>query len=124
MNLAQQLYEGVEIKGEGTIGLITYLRTDSVRVSEEAANTAAAYIESNYGKEYVEPSNSDQKKAKRIQDAHEAIRPTDITLLPIAIKDQLPRDLFRLYQLIWLPYRLSSNVHARHWHKPQAQTPS
>ena len=114
MNLAQQLYEGVEIKGEGTIGLITYLRTDSVRVSEEAANTAAAYIESNYGKEYVEPSNSDQKKAKRIQDAHEAIRPTDITLLPIAIKDQLPRDLFRLYQLIWQRFTASQMSAAKY----------
>ncbi len=114
MNLAQQLYEGVEIKGEGTIGLITYLRTDSVRVSEEAANTAAAYIESNYGKEYVDPSNADQKKTKRIQDAHEAIRPTDITLLPIAIKDQLPRDLFRLYQLIWQRFTASQMSAAKY----------
>ncbi|MBO4748700.1 MAG: type I DNA topoisomerase [Lachnospiraceae bacterium] len=114
MNLAQQLYEGVEIKGEGTIGLITYLRTDSVRVSEEAAKNAAEFIEKNYGKEYLETTNTEQKSTKRIQDAHEAIRPTDITLLPIAIKDQLPRDLFRLYQLIWQRFAASQMASAKY----------
>ncbi|MBE5864455.1 MAG: type I DNA topoisomerase [Lachnospiraceae bacterium] len=114
MNLAQQLYEGVEIKGEGTIGLITYLRTDSVRVSEEAAQNAAAYIEKHYGKEYLAQKAADSKKAQRIQDAHEAIRPTDIERLPIAVKDQLPRDLFRLYQLIWQRFAASQMAPAKY----------
>ena len=114
MNLAQQLYEGVEIKGEGTIGLITYLRTDSVRVSEEAAENAREYIEKHYGKEYLAQKASENKKAQRIQDAHEAIRPTDITLLPIAIKDQLPRDLCRLYQLIWQRFAASQMAPAKY----------
>ncbi len=114
MNLAQQLYEGVEIKGEGTIGLITYLRTDSVRVSEEAAQNAAAYVEKHYGKEYLAQKTADPKKAQRIQDAHEAIRPTDIERLPIAVKDQLPRDLFRLYQLIWQRFAASQMAPAKY----------
>lgn len=102
MRLAQQLYEGVEIKGRGTIGLITYLRTDSVRISEEADKNAREYIAQNYGEHYVLQSES--KKAgsgTKVQDAHEAIRPTDMTLPPVKIKEQLSRDQFRLYQLIW-----------------------
>ncbi len=114
MNLAQQLYEGVEIKGAGTIGLITYLRTDSVRVSEEAAANAHEFIEKNYGKEYLAQLTAEKKKNQRIQDAHEAIRPTDITRLPIEIKDQLPRDLFRLYQLIWQRFTASQMSPAKY----------
>ena len=101
MRLAQQLYEGVDIKGEGTVGLITYLRTDSTRVSEEAENMAAAFIDANYGEAYKAGVSEDKKKTQKIQDAHEAIRPTDLNRIPVAIKEQLPRDLFRLYQLIW-----------------------
>ena len=101
MRLAQQLYEGVEIKGEGTVGLITYLRTDSTRVSEEAENMAQEYITSKYGEEYAQTLVREKKTTTKIQDAHEAIRPTDLKREPIALKDQLPRDLYRLYQLIW-----------------------
>lgn len=102
MRLAQQLYEGVDIKGKGTIGLITYLRTDSIRISEEADALAKAYISGNYGDDYVAASESEGKRAsKKIQDAHEAIRPTDVDLSPVKIKEQLSRDQFRLYQLIW-----------------------
>ena len=102
MRLAQQLYEGVEIKGQGMVALITYLRTDSTRISDEALAQARSYITGTYGMGYVgNVSNSDNKNGKKIQDAHEAIRPTDINRIPISLKDLLPRDLFRLYQLIW-----------------------
>ena len=101
MRLAQQLYEGIEIQGKGTIALITYLRTDSTRVSEEAESAAAAYIGEHYGKQYVAPHQAAKKSGARIQDAHEAIRPVDITLTPVMVKESLGRDLFRLYQLIW-----------------------
>ena len=101
MRLAQQLYEGVDIKGEGTVGLITYLRTDSTRVSEEAEVMARDFIEKHYGEAYQAEIAADKKDGKKIQDAHEAIRPTDPERIPVAIKDELPRDLFRLYQLIW-----------------------
>ena len=106
MRLAQQLYEGVEIKGEGTIGLITYLRTDSTRVSEEAERMAKEYIEKTYGAEYA-GEGTDRKAGQKIQDAHEAIRPTRISLTPQEVKTQLPRDLFRLYQLIWKRFTAS-----------------
>lgn len=101
MRIAQQLYEGVDIKGRGTIGLITYLRTDSTRISEEAVNAADKYIAENFGTEYIGDSNGRMKTDKKIQDAHEAIRPTDVTLSPVMVKDQLTRDQFRLYQLIY-----------------------
>ena len=101
MRLAQQLYEGVDIKGEGTVGLITYLRTDSTRVSEEAETQAAEFIDVHYGEKYKTAAATEKKNSQKIQDAHEAIRPTDLNRMPIAIKEQLPRDLFRLYQLIW-----------------------
>ncbi len=101
MRLAQQLYEGVDIKGEGTIGLITYLRTDSTRVSEEAENMARDFILSQYGEQYSAEMGENKKSGQKIQDAHEAIRPTNPARIPLAIKDELPRDLFRLYQLIW-----------------------
>lgn len=101
MRLAQQLYEGIDIKGNGTVGVITYLRTDSVRISEEAESAAKDYIVSNYGKSYAATVTSEKKGTQKIQDAHEAIRPTDITRTPAALKDSLSRDQFRLYQLIW-----------------------
>ena len=101
MRIAQQLYEGVDIKGSGTVGLITYLRTDSTRISEEADATVREYIREGFGEEYV--SDGDVKKSsdkKIIQDAHEAIRPTDVTRTPAAVKEFLSRDQFRLYQLV------------------------
>lgn len=107
MRLAQQLYEGVDVKGHGTIGLITYLRTDSTRIAEEADVAARRYIGSAYGENYVLQSEQAKKSAAKIQDAHEAIRPTDITLTPTKIKDSLQRDLFRLYQLIWKRFAAS-----------------
>ena len=104
MRLAQQLYEGVDIKGNGTVGVITYLRTDSVRISDEADAAARAYVGKAYGEEYVAETTSEQKQkndGKNIQDAHEAIRPSDVTRVPAEIKESLTRDQFRLYQLIW-----------------------
>ncbi|HAF26035.1 MAG TPA: type I DNA topoisomerase [Lachnospiraceae bacterium] len=107
MRLAQQLYEGVEIKGQGTVGLISYLRTDSTRVSDEAANSAAAYIKENFGEKYISATENVKKDNKKIQDAHEAIRPTDINLTPASVKNDLSRDLLRLYQLIWKRFAAS-----------------
>lgn len=101
MRLAQQLYEGIDIKGSGTVGIITYLRTDSTRVSEEAEILAKEYIEGKYGAEYAAESLTEKKKNQKIQDAHEAIRPTDIVRTPYELKESLSRDQFRLYQLIW-----------------------
>ncbi|MFG6358757.1 MAG: type I DNA topoisomerase [Acetatifactor sp.] len=101
MRLAQQLYEGVDLKGEGTVGLITYLRTDSTRVSEEAQQAARDYIVKHHGEDYAAEHVAAKKNEQKIQDAHEAIRPTDIERIPAAVKEQLPRDLLRLYQLIW-----------------------
>lgn len=101
MRLAQQLYEGIDIKGQGTVGVITYLRTDSVRISEEADAAAREYIASAYGEKYVAGENVSKKGNQKIQDAHEAIRPSDITRTPAQIKESLSRDQFRLYQLIW-----------------------
>ena len=101
MRLAQQLYEGVEVKGSGTIGLITYLRTDSVRVSEEADANVRAYIERQFGSNYVADGNRKADAGHKIQDAHEAIRPTYMDMTPDKVKDSLSRDLYRLYQLIW-----------------------
>ncbi|MCI8956616.1 MAG: type I DNA topoisomerase [Eubacterium sp.] len=101
MRIAQQLYEGVDIKGRGSIGLITYLRTDSTRVSETAEAQVKEFIEENYGMDYMIKEVNAKKASKKIQDAHEAIRPTDVTLTPDKVKAQLPRDQFRLYQLIW-----------------------
>ena len=104
MRIAQQLYEGVDVKGHGTIGLITYLRTDSVRISDEALASSQAYIQSNYGDAYVSTEVPAGKKSGNVQDAHEAIRPTDISLTPAKVKESLSRDQFRLYQLIWQRY--------------------
>lgn len=113
MRLAQELYEGVTIKGKGSIGLITYLRTDSTRISEGADASCCDYIETQYGPDFVgeRAAAKVQKKAK-IQDAHEAIRPTDVTLSPAMIKDHLSRDLFRLYQLIWIRFVASRMAEA------------
>ena len=100
MQVAQQLYEGVDIKGKGTVGLVTYIRTDSVRISEEAKNAAAAYISERFGKEYL-GNNIYSNKKKDVQDAHEAIRPSYIDLNPEDIKDSLTKDQYSLYKLIW-----------------------
>ncbi len=101
MRIAQQLYEGVDIKGRGTTGLITYLRTDSTRISDEAHGHVLTFIEEKYGKEYCNESGIKKNNKNKTQDAHEAIRPTYSELEPIAIKEQLSRDQYRLYQLIW-----------------------
>jgi len=103
MRIAQQLYEGVDIKGSGTVGIITYLRTDSTRVADEAAKAANDYISSVYGSDFAKTEDkvSGAKSGKKIQDAHEAIRPTDISRTPASIKDSLSRDQLRLYTLIW-----------------------
>lgn len=101
MRIAQQLYEGIDIKGHGTIGVITYLRTDSTRVSDEAVRMAAEYIKENHGEQYLAEAKNSVKTTKKIQDAHEAIRPTDIALSPTMLKESLSREQLRLYQLIW-----------------------
>lgn len=114
MRLAQQLYEGVDVKGMGTVGLITYLRTDSTRISEEAAEASKDYIMSAYGESYVSSSQKDGNANKKVQDAHEAIRPTYFTLPPVKVKESLARDQFRLYQLVWnrfLASRMSDAVY-------------
>ena len=110
MMVAQQLYEGVEIKGMGTVGLVTYIRTDSVRISQEARAAAHSYIEKNFGKQYA-ADNIYTNKKKDIQDAHEAIRPSRIDIDPEAIKDSLTKDQYSLYKLIWSRF-LSSQMAA------------
>ncbi len=108
MRIAQQLYEGVDIKGQGTVGLITYLRTDSVRIAEDADADARAYITQNYGEKYTTTGTVKKKEnGNKIQDAHEAIRPSDITRTPAMVKESLSRDQFRLYQLIWKRFAAS-----------------
>ena len=101
MRIAQQLYEGVQVKGHGSIGLITYLRTDSTRISREADEAARTYISEQFGEEFLPKTERKGNNGNRIQDAHEAIRPTDISLTPVQVKESLSRDQFRLYQLIW-----------------------
>ena len=115
MRIAQQLYEGIDIKGEGTIGIITYLRTDSTRVADEAVASAKEYIGNTYGAEYCGDDKQEQKQksSKKIQDAHEAIRPTDIARTPASIKDSLSRDQLRLYTLIWNRYAASRMTGAK-----------
>lgn len=114
MRLAQQLYEGIELKGQGTVGIITYLRTDSTRVSDEAVAASKEYITKNYGTDYAAEVVTEKKKEQKIQDAHEAIRPTDISNTPAAIKDSLSRDQFRLYQLIWKRFTASRMTPAKY----------
>ncbi len=112
MRIAQQLYEGVDIKGQGTVGLITYLRTDSIRISEEADAMAKTFISENYGDKYLSSGGNKDKKSQKIQDAHEAIRPSDINRTPSDIKESLSRDQFRLYQLIWKRFAASRMANA------------
>ena len=107
MRIAQQLYEGIDIKGQGTVGLITYLRTDSTRISEQADLQAREYIRENYGEDYIASSKQSKPGTGKIQDAHEAIRPSDINRIPALVKDALSRDQFRLYQLIWKRFTAS-----------------
>ncbi len=114
MRLAQQLYEGVELKGAGTVGVITYLRTDSTRVAEEAVTMAKDYITEVYGSEYAAQETTEKKNGQKIQDAHEAIRPTDISRIPADIKESLSRDQFRLYQLIWKRFAASRMSSAKY----------
>jgi DNA topoisomerase I len=115
MKLAQQLYEGIDIKSKGTMALITYLRTDSTRVSDEADKAAREFIKSNYSEKYVAQALAKSSTGTKIQDAHEAIRPVDISLTPVFVKDLISRDLFRLYQLIWKRFcasRMSDAVYS------------
>ena len=114
MRIAQQLYEGIDIKGDGTVGVITYLRTDSTRIADEADVAAREYISANYGAEYAAARQASPAGDKKIQDAHEAIRPTDITRTPASLKDSLTRDQFRLYQLIWKRFAASRMNPARY----------
>lgn len=115
MRIAQQLYEGVDVKGHGTIGLITYLRTDSTRISEEADQACRDYILEHFGEKHLQKGA--QKKAaagKKIQDAHEAIRPTYVELHPVTVKESLSRDQFRLYQLVWKRFVASRMADAKY----------
>ena len=125
MRIAQQLYEGVDIKGEGTVGLITYLRTDSTRISDEANAAAVEYIRSQYGEEYLgaaltqaspagEGKKSSDAGSARIQDAHEAIRPSDIRRTPASVRGALTREQYRLYELIWKRFAGSRMAAARY----------
>lgn len=114
MRIAQQLYEGVTLKGEGTIGLITYLRTDSTRIAAEAHQQALDYIVAEYGQDYVKQKYDEIKKSGKTQDAHEAIRPTYVKYLPKEIKDSLSRDQYRLYRLIWERFIASRMKNAKY----------
>ena len=114
MRLAQQLYEGIDIEGQGTVGVITYLRTDSTRVSDEAAAQAVSYIGETYGENYLRHGEIKKAPDRKIQDAHEAIRPTDIRRLPVKVKESLSRDQFRLYQLIWKRFAASCMADAKY----------
>jgi DNA topoisomerase-1 len=111
MMIAQQLYEGIDIKGEGTTGLVTYIRTDSTRVSDEARKDAARYITEKYGKDYLGAEAKQNKSGKKIQDAHEAIRPSSVLREPDTIKDSLEKDQYKLYKLIWERF-VASQMHA------------
>ena len=115
MRVAQQLYEGIDVKGNGTVGLITYLRTDSTRVSEEADASARQFISDQYGEAFLGKAAKTVKNTGKIQDAHEAIRPSNCELTPTRMKESLSRDQFRLYQLIWSRFvasRMSDAVYA------------
>ncbi len=112
MMVAQQLYEGVEIKKMGTVGLVSYIRTDSVRISAEAREAARNFILENYGDQYYGGTVFANKK-KDVQDAHEAIRPSNVTLTPDSIKDQLSKDQYNLYKLIWQRFVASQMTPAK-----------
>ena len=111
MSIAQQLYEGVNVGGE-SIGLITYMRTDSLRVSAEAVAAAKSFIVKNYGSEYYPPKSRQFKTSKEAQDAHEAIRPSDVELTPERIRRDLTEDQYRLYRLIWRRFMASQMANA------------
>ena len=114
MAIAQQLYEGVDITGEGTVGLITYMRTDSVRIADEAQKAAADFIENRFGKDYLAPGGKRNFKTKSdAQDAHEAIRPVDVTLTPEDVKPYLAPDQYQVYRLIWARFVASQMAAAR-----------
>ncbi len=112
MAIAQQLYEGVDVAGEGTLGLITYMRTDSLRLSDEAMNAAASFIKGRYGKEYYYGKHHVFKTKSGAQDAHEAIRPTNVDLDPEKIQGSLTKEQYRLYKLIWSRFLASQMANA------------
>ena len=112
MAIAQQLYEGVDVAGEGTLGLITYMRTDSLRLSDEAMTAAASFIKSRYGKDYYYGSFHVFKTKASAQDAHEAIRPTHVELDPERIQGSLTKEQYRLYKLIWSRFLASQMANA------------
>lgn len=114
MRIAQQLYEGIDIKGKGTVGLITYLRTDSTRISKEADEDAKNYIAQHFGENFVIQVSAQKESKKKIQDAHEAIRPTYVEFTPTIVKESLARDQFRLYQLIWKRFIASRMENAKY----------
>ncbi len=114
MSIAQQLYEGIDIASEGTVGLITYMRTDSLRISEEALSAAKDFITSRYGKAYYPPATRRFRKKDGAQDAHEAIRPSNVHLDPESIKNDLTKDQYRLYKLIWSRFVASQMADARY----------
>ncbi|MDO4481413.1 MAG: type I DNA topoisomerase [Bacillota bacterium] len=113
MFTAQQLYEGIDIKGEGTVGLVSYIRTDSVRISDEAREMAKNYITESFGSEYYS-NNIYSNRKKDVQDAHEAIRPTSIARTPDSIKDSLTKDQYNLYRLIWCRFVASQMASAEY----------
>ena len=112
MQVVQQLYEGVDLEGEGTQGIVTYIRTDSVRVSQEALDAVRAYIPKRFGPEYLPETANEFKGRRNAQDAHEAIRPTDITRTPEAIKPSLTKEQFQLYRLIYSRFLASQMMPA------------
>ncbi len=112
MSIAQQLYEGVDIEGEGTVGLITYMRTDSLRISEEAIASASAFVAARYGQQYLPATPRRFKTKAGAQDAHEAIRPSSVELTPESIKKDLTLEQFRLYKLIWSRFLASQMASA------------
>jgi len=114
MQIAQQLYEGIDLKKGGTVGMISYLRTDSTRISEEADKAAREFIHEQYGDAYAAKGSTTENKNKNSQDAHEAIRPTDVTRTPTEVKEFLSRDQFRLYQLIWKRFVASRMAAAKY----------
>ena len=115
MSVAQELYEGINLKKLGGVtGLITYMRTDSTRVSDEAVKMASDYILNNFGKEYLASAVKARKSSKNVQDAHEGIRPTNVNFTPDSIKEYLSNDQYKLYKLIWerfLASRMSAAVY-------------
>ncbi|WP_058485146.1 type I DNA topoisomerase [Defluviitalea phaphyphila] len=114
MRIAQQLYEGIDLKDEGTVGLITYIRTDSVRISKEAQEQCREYIENVFGEKYINSKKSLYKSKENAQDAHEAIRPSYVNKNPKEIKDSLSKDQYKLYELIWRRFVASQMAPAKY----------